>query len=875
MARRCLIIANQHYEDPAYEELPGASEDASALSVVLAKPEIGDFEVTVVRDATGPVFRRAIESFFRQAERGDLLWLHLSCHGMKNRDNRLFLVASDTEKDYLASTGIDCTFLSDQVEGSRCNQVVVFLDCCYSGAYSRGLRTRSAQDTVDVAEALRGRGRVVITASNALQFSHESTMTSRTAAEPSIFTQSIVDGLSTGEADLDDDGRISIDELYDYVHQRVRERLPSQTPTRSVSSAEGTLYVAKSVRRLVSGLPPEIDQALRSPRPWQRIGVIHELENLLSSRYEALRAAAQAALAQLVADQDSVVAARATAMWVARGLGELPMVLSDRPDPPAPVSYVAGIDFGTTNSSVAVFDGDECRIVPNRLGERVTPSVAALTASGEWIVGEPAKRQAVTNSARTFSSIKLSLGTAWAADVDGHRLTAQDIAAVILRQLKADAEEYLRGTITGVVLTVPAYFDLGQRHATVRAAAQAGLTVLRVITEPTAAALAYGMDPSNDQHIVLVFDLGGGTFDVSLLNIDYVPADPRLDDDPDLWVVEVKATGGDNHLGGDNWDEQIVDWLGQRFAAAHGIDLTTDTVAMQRLREAAERAKIELSSTLSTTIDLPYLAFDADRNPLSLHEELSRSEFQRITAGLLARTEPPVRNVLKDADIEVNEVNEVVLVGGATRMPAIGELVERLTGVAPRRGLIPDGVAIGAAIQGSVLRRLTKDMLLLDATPLSLGIETKGGIFTKLIKRNTTIPTKRSEIFSTVNDNQSTVQVAIFQGEREIAQYNKKVGVFELTGIPPAQAGVPHIEVTFDIDANGVVEVTAKDLGSEKDASLTITAESVQAAASVPSDPNLTFPRPTPKPRPIPQPFPPIPPSVSTGRNQRKQPTSE
>nr|WP_269086654.1 Hsp70 family protein [Actinosynnema sp. ALI-1.44] len=499
------------------------------------------------------------------------------------------------------------------------------------------------------------------------------------------------------------------------------------------------------------------------------------------------------------------------------------------------MTYIAGIDFGTTNSSVAVFDNGECRIVPNSVGERFTPSVAALTASGEWLVGEPAKRQAVTNAARTFSSTKLKLGTDWVAYVNDRRFTAEDIAAVILRKLKADAENYLQGTITDVVLTVPAYFDLGQRQATVGAAERAGLNVMRVVAEPTAAAMAYGMTP-RQEHVVLVFDLGGGTFDVSLLEISDYSDQP---DESEIGVVEVKATSGDNHLGGDTWDERIVDWLVQRFTTAHGVNLRTDAAAMRRVREAAENAKIELSSTRLTSITLPYIAPGADRDPLSLHESLSRDRFQAMTADLVERAERPIFAVLKDAEVKIEDVDDVVLVGGATRMPAIGDLVQRLTGKPPRRGLIPDGVAVGAAIQGSILHGLTKNVLLLDVTPLSLGIETTGGIFTKLIERNTTIPTKRSEIFGTAVEGQTTVRVAVHQGEQELARHNPKMAVLELTGILPDNAGAPRIEVTIDVDANGIAHVTAKDLGSGKETAVTITADTVRAAAAVPSDPNL------------------------------------
>jgi molecular chaperone DnaK len=825
MAKRALVIANSQYDDERFAALPAAAADAAALAGVLSDPAIGEFAVEPVVDVGQRAAMRAIQLFFSSAKSEDLLVLHLSLHGWKDLRNRLYFVARDTERDLLEATAISAEFVSERMSQSKSRRIVLLLDCCYSGAFTAGMLRRSAESPqVDVAEPFAGKGRMVVTASTSLQFAHEGepdVRLSRTQAQPSLFTAAVVQGLRDGSADLDRDGLISVGELYDYVHEQVRRKVPGQTPTLSVDSAQGTIYLARSPRSLDTDILSELRAAIADPQAWMRVGALHLVERLLGSVREPVREAAQKTLLGLVADDDSEVAQRARELWHKRGLGEIPaFVRAPRAHSAriADTDFVAGIDFGTTNSAIGVIDNDDVRIIPNAEGALTTPSLVALTADGLPLVGMAAKRQAISNPEYTVASVKLRLGTDWSIERNGTRYDAEEIAALILARLRIDAEAYVGGPLHGAVLTVPAYFSYAQRYALRRAAEIAGINVLRIISEPTAASITYGLNRAEDQ-TALMIDLGGGTFDVCLID---VTSDG---------IVEVRATSGDNHLGGNDWDQLLANHLVTLVRQQHGVEVSHDAEAMQRLTEAAETAKIELSSSLSTHIWLPYLAA-TQAGPVHLNTTLTRAEFETVTSDVLDRCKTPIKQVIKDAEIKLSDISHVILVGGSMRMPAVGELVRQMTGgKRPYRGLIPEGIVTGAALQAGILTGKVKDLLPLDVNPLSLGIETLGGIYTKLIQRNATIPIKWSELFTTNRDNQNNVTLHIMEGELELAQHNSTLAIFELAGLAPAPKGVPQIEITFDIDANGILDVSAKDLGSGKAQSLTVNRQIVAEAA--------------------------------------------
>ncbi|TYK53114.1 molecular chaperone DnaK [Actinomadura decatromicini] len=840
MRKRALIIAGSVYGDEALGDLPSAVSDAEQLSGVLSDRRIGEFAVDTLLDEQALIAKSRIEGFFQGAAHNDLLLLHLSCHGLKDRKSRLVFAASDTDTGLLASTGIAAEFINDQIEESRSKSIVVMLDCCYSGAFSKGMRARAAVPEVDVAQPFTGRGRVVMTSSTSLQYSFEGEQRSRREFDPALFTAAVIHGLKSGEADLDGDGFVAVEELYSFVHDRVKQAEPRQTPTLSVNSAEGSIYLARSPSYVLhpefKGLPGRVISAIHHQEAWQRYGALHLLVRELNDQRDESSDAALKALSLLAGDPDAEVRRQASSLlrrfevpvpvhreWESTGHDESVDSDWDVPVehlPPRQHGRAVGIDLGTTNSVVAILEGGEPTVIANAEGSRTTPSVVAFAKNGEVLVGEVAKRQAVTNVDRTIRSVKREMGTDWKTQIDGKDFTPQQISAFVLQKLKRDAESYLGETVTDAVITVPAYFSDHQRQATKEAGQIAGLNVLRVITDPSSAALAYHLEKENEAAI-MIFDLGAAMFSVSLLRIG-------------SGVVEVVATSGDNHLGGEDWDEKVVDWLVEKFRSAKGVNLWRDKMALQRLREAAEKAKIELTNSAETQINLPYITASSE-GPLHLDEKITRAEFQRMTADLLERTKAPFQQVLKDAGYSVDGVDQVVLVGGSTRMPAVSELVKELTGgKEPNKGVNPDEVvAIGASLQAGVLKGEVKDALLLEATTLSLGIETsgghrlgieaEGGIFTKIIERNISIPTKRSETFTTADDNQPSVEIQVYQGEREIAAYNKKLGTFQLTGLPPAPRGVPQIEVTFDIDANGIVNVSAKDQGTGREQSMVIT----------------------------------------------------
>ncbi|WP_333768936.1 caspase, EACC1-associated type [Streptomyces sp. IBSBF 2435] len=809
MVSRALVIANSAYTDEHFATLPAAAADAAELAAVLGDPDIGGFEVETLVDVGQRAATRALESFFTRAGRDDLLLLHLSLHGWKDIRNRLYFVMSDTERDYLGSTAVSAEMVGTFMGESRSRRIVVLLDCCYSGAFTLNAQRREAgSPTVDIGEPFAGNGRVVLTASTALQYAHEGEQDvrySRTPAQPSVFTSAVVRGLRDGSADLDGDGLVSVDELYAYVHEQVRQRIAGQTPTLSVDSAQGTIYLARSPRHGDVDRLAEMRAAVLDVQPWKRIGSLHLVEQLLGSVREPTRDAARAALLGLVADADREVARRARQLWYERGLGEVPAARAARPArPPLPRQHtgtsgpMVGIDFGTTNSSIALFEGEDVRLIPNMEGALTTPSLVAVTADGGILVGTAAKRQSIANPEYTVRSVKLRLGTDWSITRGAVRLTSEDAAELILRRLRDDAEAYAGEPPRFAIMTVPANFDLVQRAVLVETARRAGLDVQRVLNEPTAAAVTYGLNREEDA-TVLIFDLGGGTLDVTLIEVGD-------------GLVEVKATCGDSHLGGDDWDQRIVQHLLRRVWDGHGVDLTQDVPACRRLQEAAEAAKVELSSASSATIRLPFLTSTADF-PVHLDETLTRTEFEGMTSDLLARCRRPVEQAIRDAGIRHSELDQVILTGGATRMPAVGELVRRLTGGRqPYRGLIPEGIVTGAAIQAGVLAGRVKDVLLLDVVSASLGFETYDGTVLKVIERNTTIPTRRWTFVAAAENGQTTMTVHVVEGEGPNATDNRTLAVLEVSDLPRHPRRTPLIEVRMDVDANTTLHVTAREL---------------------------------------------------------------
>ncbi|MGW4979222.1 caspase, EACC1-associated type [Streptomyces mirabilis] len=808
MASRALIIANSTYDDDHFATLPAAAADAAQLAAVLGAPDIGGFEVETLVDVEQRTALRTLESFFTRARPDDLLLLHLSLHGWKDLRNRLYFVMRDTERDYPGSTAISADTVGTWMSESRSRRIVVMLDCCYSGAFAmNALRRDAGAPTVDIAEPFAGNGRVVLTASTALQYAHEGEREvrySRAPAQPSVFTSAVVNGLRDGSADLDGDGLISVDELYDYVHEQVRQRIAGQTPTLSVDSAQGTIYLARSPRHGDVDRLAEMRAAVLDVHAWKRIGSLHLVAQLLGSIREPTRDTAQAALLGLIADEDREVARQARELWHARGLGEIPTARAPRPTRPAPGQPdglrgpVVGIDFGTTNSAIGLFEGEDVRLIPNAEGALTTPSLVAITVEGEILVGTAAKRQAITNPEYTVRSAKLKLGTEWSIARGDERLTADRAAELILARLREDAEAYVRGPLGGAVLTVPTNFGLDQRAALVEAAGRAGLSVFRVVNEPTAAAITYGLS-RQEFTTVLIFDLGGGTLDVSILEVGD-------------GVVEVKATAGDNHLGGDDWDRRIVEHLVRRVYEQYGLDLTDDVAAMQRLQETAEAAKIELSSASTATVSLPYVA-SLSGFPLHLDETLTREEFETFTRDLLGRCRRPVERAIRDAGIPLPEIDQVILTGGATRMPAVGELVRGLTGgKQPYRGLIPEGIVTGAALQSGIVAGAVRDTLLLDVISASLGVELHDGTVLRIMERNTTKPTRNSKVVATSTAHQRTIVLHIVEGEAEAAAENRTLAVLHVSGLPSLSSATPLIDVTADIDANGILTVTAREL---------------------------------------------------------------
>jgi molecular chaperone DnaK len=783
---RVVLVGTATYTaDRSLKDLPSVLSNLTDLVSALSQPVHGWFteeHCTVVRDpARAEDVGGRLAEIAPQAE--DLLLVYYAGHGLLDSRGNLYLGLSHTRRDLLRYTAMPFDGVREIVADSPARNRVVILDCCFSG---RAIDVMAPDDVVMDQTQITGSYTLTATASGVAALAPS-------GERNTAFTGQLLRLLREGDPRAPQE--LTLDHVYRSLYRGLRSRgLPE--PRRQGTDTVEDLVLARNLgyrppsdRRRGEGaesggrlIVADAEQLGHDGDPGGAAHRYAEISRLLASLYGA--------------DSPNVRSADASvAHWGRRAP-------RNTTGPRRPVGRSVGIDFGTTNSVICALEGGESTVITNAEGARTTPSVVAFAKNGEVIVGEVAKRQAVTNPDRTVRSVKQHLGGDWKVTVDGREYGAPQIAALVLQKLKRDAEVYLGEQVTDAVLTVPAHYGDAQRQAVKEAGEMAGLNVLRIVNEPTAAALAYGLEEDAGQRLVLVFGLGGGTFDVSVLEIGD-------------GVVEVKATSGDNHLGGEDWDQRIVDDLVRRFRADHDVDLSRHQMAAQRLREAAEKAKIELSFATRTTINLPYIAPSAD-GPLHLEERLTRAQFQRLTADLLERCKTPFRTALRDAETDVSRIDHVVLVGGATRMPAVVDLVKELTGgKRTKRGVNPDEVvAVGAALQATVLNGEVTHAVVLDVTPQSLGIETKGGVMTKLIERNTPIPAKRSEIFTTADDNQSSIEIRVFRGEHEFTAHNEKIGTFELTGLPPAPRGVPQIEVTFEIDAENVVHVSATDLAT-------------------------------------------------------------
>lgn len=872
---RAILIGVSNYQDSvAYPSYPAVANSLRSMHAVLTDPDLCGWPKGAVVCIPNPHKAGKIIPQLRTMakETTGVLLLYFVGHGVLTQDGELCLAITDTDDANPDATGLEYSKIKRMLYGGTPATVrIAILDCCYSGRVIGLAASTACRQLADLSAAA---GTYTLTAADVFADVDSGRDKSAQTALTGELVALIRSGIPEGPPSL------TLGDLYPHLWQRLaRKNLPhpnqrgdnlvtqfvftrnaahlaeerarekreqnARQKAEEQAQREREEHARQKVEEQVQREREEpaqreshrvdvieveairsdvsqLEHAVASPLSWQRAGALHILEDLLGSRHPAYRDLAEDMLLKLTQDRDIGVARKAISLWHSHGLGEERLRLTPierrlSVSQKTGLTLAAGIDFGTTNSAIACFVDDECQVALSASGARTMPSIASMRENGDWMVGEIAKPYIIMNPKRTFRAMKLLLGTNRTRVVDGHAYTPEEVCSVILRELRENAERHFGSPLTGVVLTVPANFDLAQRYALAEAANLAGLNVLRILTEPTAAALTYGLNKSIEERI-LVYDLGGGTFDVSVLEIGNN-------------VAEVKATSGDNALGGEYWDEQVCRWLIDRFKTTSGVDLT-DSAMIPRFREAAENAKIELSSQAATTIHIPYTAKDGSGNNLSLNERLTRTEFQRITSDLLDRTRAPLNQAIKDSGISISEIDHVVLVGGSTRMPAVTSLVRELTGKLPRRGIIPDGIVVGATIQAGVLVGLHNESLLLDAFPFSLGVEVNGGNIVNFVSRHTTIPTASRQVLTTSQDNQPSVEIWVYQGGMNEVRKDKCLGMLELTGLTSSPRGVPEIEVQFDIDANGVVSVSAKDLRTGKGRTMMVNRQTVEAVSA-------------------------------------------